>query len=98
MSLPVPHAVDAERFRTLAARIGASPRELLALAARLAPSMPQDTIDRAHIDGELARIRAAREAGDAGVRVLLLGFCVFASDDIDHALEIVWRGADLRMD
>jgi hypothetical protein len=86
--------VDATRLATLAAKLDASPRELLALAARLAP---RERIDRAAIDAELTRIRAAGESADAGVGILLLGFASFAADDIDRALEIVWRGADVEL-
>lgn len=89
--------VDAKRLRDLAARLDASPRELLTLAARLAPAVPHDHIDRARIDAELARIRAAGEAADAGVGILLLGFAKFAADDIDRALEIVFRSADVEL-
>ncbi len=97
MSERVAREVDAQRLRALAARLDASPRELLALAARLAPSAPHERIDRARIDAELARIRAAGASADAGVGILLLGFAAFAADDIDRALEIVWRGADVGM-
>lgn len=95
MSESRPRAVEAKRLAALAARLDASPRELLALAARLAPS--QEPIDRARIDAELARIRAAGEGGGAGVDILLLGFAKFATDDIDRALEIVRRGADVEL-
>ena len=95
MSESLPRGIDAARLAALAARIDASPRELLALAARLAPSSAP--IDRARIDAELARIRAAGEAADAGVGILLLGFANFAADDIDRALEIVQRGANVEL-
>jgi hypothetical protein len=95
MSESIPRDVDAQRLAALAARLDASPRELLALAARLAPS--HDRIDRARIDAELARIRAAGDGADAGVGILLLGFAKFAADDIDRALEIVRRGADAEL-
>lgn len=95
MSESIPREVDAKRLAALAARLDASPRELLALAARLAPS--QERIDRARIDAELARIRAAGEGADAGVGILLLGFAKFAADDIDRALEIVRGGADVEL-
>ena len=91
-SLP---GVDPKRLAALAARLDASPRELLALAARLAPG--SEPIDRARIDAELARIRAAGEAADGGVGILLLGFAKFAADDIDRALEIVFRSADVEL-
>jgi len=95
MSETIPRDVDAKRLAALAARLDASPRELLALAARLAPSHEQ--IDRARTDAELARIRAAGDAVDASVGVLLLGFAKFAADDIDRALEIAWRGGDVEL-
>ena len=95
MSESMPREVDAARLAMLAARLDASPRELLALAARLAPSSAP--IDRARIDAELAHIRAAGEAADAGVGILLLGFASFAADDVDRALEIVWRGTDVEL-
>jgi DNA-binding IclR family transcriptional regulator len=90
----MPREIDATRRAALAARLDASPRELLALAARLAP---RQRIDRADVDAELARIRAAGESADAGVDILLLGFANFAADDIDRALEIVWRGSDVEL-
>ena len=95
MSDSLPREVDAARLAALAVRIDASPRELLALAARLAQSSAP--IDRARIDAELAHIRAAGEAADAGVGILLLGFAKFAADDIDRALEIVQRGANVEL-
>ena len=95
MSETIPREVDANRLAALAARLDASPRELLALAARLAPS--HEHIDRARIDAELARIRAAGDGADAGVGILLLGFAKFATDDIDRALEIAWRGGDFEL-
>ena len=93
MSESPPREIDGTRLAALAARLDASPRELLALAARLAPS--PETIDRARIDAELTRIRAAGDG--AGVDILLLGFAKFAADDIDRALEILWRGADVEL-
>lgn len=95
MSVPIPREIDATRLAALAARLDASPRELLALAARLAPS--NERVDRARIDAELARLRAAGDSADAGVGILLLGFAKFAADDIDRALGIVWRGADVEL-
>jgi hypothetical protein len=94
MSDPV-RGVDPQRFAALAARLDASPRELLAIAARLARS--GERIDRARIDAALARIRAAGESADAGGGILLLGFAKFAADDIDRALEIVVRSADVEL-
>lgn len=94
MSAATPREIDAARLATLAARLDASPRELLALAARLAP---RERIERADIDAELARIRAAGDGADAAVGILLLGFARFATDDIDRALEIVLRGADVEL-
>ena len=94
MSESMPREVDAARLAMLAARLDASPRELLALAARLAP---RERIDRTEIDAELARIRAAGDSADAGVGILLLGFAKFAADDIDRALEIVQRGANVEL-
>jgi hypothetical protein len=93
MSESLPRRIDAARLATLAARLDASPRELLALAARLAPS--REPVDRARIDAELARIRQAGEG--AGADILLLGFAKFAADDIDRALEIVFRSADVEL-
>ena len=95
MSESLPRVIDAGRFAALAAKVDASPRELLALAARLAPS--DERIDCARIDAELARIRSAGDAADAGIGILLLGFAGFAADDIDRALEILWRGADVEL-
>ena len=94
MSESLPRGIDATRLAALAARLDASPRELLALAARLAS---RERIDRVDIDAELARIRDATDGADAGVGILLLGFAKFAADDIDRALEIVWRGTDVEL-
>jgi hypothetical protein len=94
MSESMPREVDAARLAMLAARLDASPREMLALAARLAP---RERIDRTEIVAELARIRAAGDSADAGVGILLLGFASFAADDVDRALEIVWRGTDVEL-
>lgn len=93
MSASFPREVDAARLAALAARLDASPRELLALAARLAPS--HEPVDRARIDAELARIRSAGEG--TGADILLLGFAKFAADDIDRALEIAFRSADVEL-
>ncbi|HET7924814.1 MAG TPA: hypothetical protein VFL30_07935 [Rhodanobacteraceae bacterium] len=95
MSASLPREIDAKRLAALASRLDASPRELLALAARLARS--REPVDRARIDAELARIRAAGESGGTGVDILLLGFAKFAADDIDRALEIVFRSADVEL-
>jgi hypothetical protein len=94
MSESMPRELDGQRLAALASRLDASPRELLALAARLAP---RERIDRADIDAELARIRAAGESADAAAGILLLGFARFAADDIDRALEIVLRSADVEL-
>ncbi|HEX5125079.1 MAG TPA: hypothetical protein VFV97_17675 [Rhodanobacteraceae bacterium] len=94
MSETMPREVDASRLAALASRLDASPRELLALAARLAS---HERIDRADIDAGLARVRAAGEGADTAVGILLLGFANFAADDIDRALEILWRGTDVEL-
>lgn len=95
MSGTIPREVDATRLAALAARLDASPRELLALAARLAPS--HEHIDPVRIAAQLARIRIAGDSADTGVGILLLGFAKFAADDIDRALEILWRGTDVEL-
>jgi len=86
-------ALDAARVTALAARLALTPRELLALAGRVA-AQPDAPLDAARLDDELAHLRAApREAADAAA-LLLLGHGGFAVDDIDHALALVWTHAN----
>lgn len=84
---------DETRLATLASRLSLTPRELLALAGRVA-AQPDAPLDAAHLDAEISRLRAApRETADAAA-LLLLGHGGFAVDDIDRALALVWTHAN----
>ena len=86
-------APDAARIEALASRLALTPRELLALAGRIA-ARPETPLDEAWLDGEIARLRATpRETADAA-SLLLLGHGAYALDDIDHALALVWTHAN----
>jgi sigma54-dependent transcription regulator len=87
--------IDGRRLALLASSFEASPREMLALAARFATAKGETTIDRARIDAELARVRTAGAAASAATEILLLGYASYASDDLDRALEMVWAANDL---
>ena len=87
--------IDSGRLAVLAAKLGASPREVLALAARLATVKGDAPADRARIDMELARVRAAGPRASTATEILLLGYASYASDDIDRALEMVWADSDI---
>ncbi|HEV7491186.1 MAG TPA: hypothetical protein VGO25_10295 [Rhodanobacteraceae bacterium] len=82
--------IDRRRLAALAATYEASPREMLALAARFATAKGETPVDRARIDAELARVRAAGTASSAATELLLLGYASYASDNLDTALETVW--------
>lgn len=85
--------LDEARLGALAARLALTPRELLALAGRLAvqPDLP---LDAARLDTEIARLRTAPQAAADAASILLLGHGGFAVDDIDHALALVWTHAN----
>jgi hypothetical protein len=79
---------DGERIAALAARLQLTPRQLLALAARVAdPDVPLDTL---RLDREIAIVRAAADSAEAAADLALLGYASYALDDIDHALKRVW--------
>ncbi len=82
-------AADATRIAALAARLELSPRQVLALAARVAASAERP-LDARGLATEIGRLRDAREAAAAATDLLLLGHASFALDDIDHALRLVW--------
>lgn len=85
--------LDETRIAALASRLALTPRELLALAGRIA-AQPDAPLDATRLDADIARLRAApRETADAAA-LLLLGHGGFAVDDIDHALALVWTHAD----
>jgi len=84
---------DETRVAALASRLALAPRELLALAGRVA-AQADAPLDAAHLDAEISRLRAApRETADAAA-LLLLGHGGFAVDDIDRALALVWTHAN----
>lgn len=84
---------DAARVRALAARLALTPRELLALAGRVA-TRPDAPLDWPLLEAEIARLRGApRETADAAA-LLLLGHGGFAVDDVDRALALIWTHAD----
>jgi hypothetical protein len=87
MSLP-----DDAAIASLAARLRLSPRELLALAGRIA-SAPGAAPDPCQLATEIARVRGAQDATPAAAGLLLLGYGSFAQDDIDTALALAWPGA-----
>jgi len=90
-----PTAVEltAARITALAARLEASPREVLALAASLERDHARQ-LDGARLDYELARIRASGAAVSA-IDILLLGYASFALDDLDRALKLVWSDVEV---
>ena len=82
--------IDGRKFAVLAARLDATPRELLALAARLATTTSESPLDRTRIDRELAYVRDAGAGAAVATEILLLGYEGYSADDIDRALELVW--------
>ena len=82
--------IDRRRLGALAKSFRASPREILALAARLSMAKAEAPLDRTRIEAELARVRAAGATASAATELLLLGYARYASDDLDRALEMVW--------
>lgn len=80
---------DPARLAELAARLAISPRQLLALAGRIAQA-PAATLDAARLDEELARVRGAAEAAEAAADLALLGYGAYALDDVDRALGLIW--------
>ena len=87
--------IDRRRLAKLAMTFQASPRDMLALAARLAAAKGETPLDRGRIDAELALVRAAGAASSAATELLLLGYASYASDDLDRALEMVWAANDI---
>lgn len=85
-------SVDGERVAALAARLELAPREVLALAARLAA--PGTPLDALRLDAGIAAIRRAPAAAEAAADLALLGYAGYALDDVDHALSLVWIGDD----
>jgi hypothetical protein len=86
---------DAQRIATLAARLGVTPRQLLALAARVA-QQPEAKLDPTRLEVELARVRAAGEVAEAAADLAILGYGAFAFDDIDNGLALAWSSAQAR--
>jgi hypothetical protein len=86
---------NGRRLAALARKLDASPREVLALACRLASAKDEIPPGRAHIDAELARVRAAGTVTAAAIEMMLLGYHRYAFDDIDRALRIVWDGSNI---
>ena len=89
MNLP-----DSERIAALAARLALTPRQLLALAARIAE--PDGTLDAPRLQREIALVRAAADRSEAAADLALLGYADYALDDIDHALKLVWSDSHSR--
>jgi sigma54-dependent transcription regulator len=86
-------SLDEARIAALATRLSLTPRELLALAGRVA-AQPDAPLDATRLDAEIARLHAApRETADAAA-LALLGYGGFAVDDIDRALALVWTHAN----
>lgn len=86
-------ALDEMRIAALATRLSLTPRELLALAGRVA-AQPEAPLDATRLAADIACLHAApRETADAAA-LLLLGYGAYAGDDIDHALALVWTHTD----
>lgn len=82
-------ALDPARLAALAAQLRVTPRQLLALAGRIAQA-PQAALDAARLDRELALVRAAGAAAEAAADLALLGYSAYALDDVDRMLGLVW--------
>ena len=83
---------DPDRLAALAARLDVSPRQLLALAGRVAAT-PEIPFDAVRLKVELTRVREAGAASDAAAGLALLGYASYALDDIDRGLDMVWSNA-----
>lgn len=80
---------DPARLGALAMQLGITPRQLLALAGRVAQA-PDAVLDGARLDRELACVRDAGAAAAAAAELALLGYGAYALDDVDRALALVW--------
>lgn len=85
--------LDDARLGVLAARLALTPRELLALAGRVA-AQPDLALDATRLDAEIALLRAAPQVAADAAALLLLGHGGFAVDDVDRALALVGARAD----
>jgi hypothetical protein len=84
--------IDPGRIVALATRLRLTPRQLLVLVARIAAR--QDTpLDAARLLDEVARVRAAGEAGAGAGDLALLGYGAYALDDIERGLALAWSPA-----
>jgi sigma54-dependent transcription regulator len=83
------NGLDDARLAALAARLRLAPRELLALAGRIA-AVPDLALDAQRLDGEIARLRSAADATGNAAALALLGYQPYALDDLDTALRILW--------
>lgn len=70
-------------------RLGIGPRQLLALASRLASS-PEAPVDAARIAGELAVIAHGGAAVEAAAALALLGYGAYSADEVDRMLAFAW--------
>lgn len=84
-------AFDAARIAALAHRLGATPGELLALAARFARD--DGRLDAGTLRDELARLRGAPAATQASAALARLGCGGYAIDDVERMLGITWAKA-----
>src|SRR5690606_30947307 len=75
---------DPARLAALAGRLDLSPRQLLALLARIAAD-PDATLDAARLAAECARVRAAGAEAERAAALVLLGAGAYANIDIDKA-------------
>ena len=89
MNLP-----DSGRIAALAARLELTPRELLALAARVADQ--KEPLDATRLDRAIAAVRAAGDSTEAAADLALLGYTRYAIDDIGPALKLVWSDTHSR--
>jgi hypothetical protein len=78
--------LDPAAVAALARRIGLAPRELVALAGRLAPG----DADAPRLHAELARLRSAPDAAKDVAALALLGSGDFAELDVQHLLALAW--------
>lgn len=83
------NTLDPARLDRLANRLGLSPRQLLALAGRIA-AQPEAELDTARLDEEIARVRSAVATAESAADLALLGYGAYAADDVARALELVW--------
>jgi hypothetical protein len=86
------NAIDASRIDALATRLQLTPRQLLVLVARIA-ARREAMVDEVRLLDEVARVRAAADAGEDAGTLVLLGYGAYALDDIERGLALAWSPA-----